>query len=75
MFAWLYREYASDGPSPPAALLPAVAAGWILMASYWDVTGLAGPWARILASYVLFGALTLAGAVAALLLRPSPSPR
>jgi hypothetical protein len=67
LFAWLYREYAVDGSSPPPAILPAVAAGWILMASYFDVMALDATAARLLASYVFFGALLLAGAMAAML--------
>lgn len=67
LFAWLYRQFTAASPSLPAALLLPVGAGSILMASCFDVTAFEATAARVLASYVFFGALVLAGAMTGLL--------
>jgi alpha-1,2-mannosyltransferase len=68
VFAAAYRLYRDDQEwTPPAPLLVPLAAAFITICGYFEVRELHGAVPQILASYVLFGALTLAATYAAML--------
>jgi|HubBroStandDraft_2_1064218.scaffolds.fasta_scaffold63965_1 hypothetical protein len=81
VFAAAYRLYREDQDrTPPSRLLVPLTAAFIAICGYFEVRDLQGALPRLLASYVLFGALALAATYAAMLRAlalgpPAPSTR